>query len=289
MEPVESDLGALQQRKQKRCATTCHQLASTTGADYSVDMDGYFVDEDDDDLHVSSQRKSQKLSSADLCSHIAAASPNVEEVVGSLPADQADDQVESARISEIERLLEMMNSGSDDLNASQKALAAVQEAQNKAVQVWATSRARLMKSIGESLISRAAPHRHQQRQLKLARRRVSIASAAFIMASNMPCAQAKCDKLAARHSRYLGEFQLAQQRASKVGMGGSAPPSWLMKSTAAYFDAEDQHLKFMEQMSVAEAQCMRRIDQAKSRYQDALRGLEALSEAEHHARKAATP
>jgi len=60
----------------------------------------------------------------------------------------------------------------------------------------------------------------------------------------------------------------------------------LLQSTAPFFDAEAAHLAHVEALRIDEVRCGRQIACAKSRYHNALRGLEALSEAEHRARTA---
>jgi hypothetical protein len=210
--------------------------------------------------------------------------------IGSTLLDEPADgnAQELARIIDIERLLDRMNLASEDLNSLQKALGTIQKARCKAVRAWTVGSARLIKAVGKftanDLIKKAAPHHRQQIQLDTTHRQFAIASAAFLKASEGTCSEARNEKLAARHASRVAEYQAAQQSALKLLQAGSAPPSWLLESTAPYFEAEAAHHMHLEELRVAEERCCHRIALAKSRYHDAMHGLEAMSEAEHQAR-----
>jgi len=191
-----------------------------------------------------------------------------------------DEAAETARVLKIERLLDVMNVASEELNASQKAMAAIEESRGRALEVWAVCSARLAQAIG----SRAAPHYRRQRQLATTRRQVAIASAAFLRASEEGYSDFQRKELAERHAKQVVEYQAAQQFTLKQSKGASSPPSWLLKTTALYFEAEAEHLAHLEEVESAAVRCGRQIASTKSRYEDALRGLEALSEAEHRTR-----
>lgn len=195
-----------------------------------------------------------------------------------------DDAKEVARIIEIEHLLDSMNFSSEDLNNFQKSLGIFEKARRRALRVWAVGSSRLIKAIGKDNIKRAAPHHRQRKFLESTRAQVASSSAAFLKASEGGCSEARIEKLARRHAKLVAEYQAAQQSALKLNKKGSVAPSWLLESTAPYFEAEAAHCRHLEKLRIAEAQCNRRIADAKQRYHRAMRGLEDLSEAEHHER-----
>lgn len=207
-----------------------------------------------------------------------------EEQIGDVEKE-SEDAAELARIINIERLLDMMNVASDELNSAQKNLGVVEKMRQRALNLWAIGSARLARAIGDDRISKAAPHYRQQRELATARSQVATTSAAFLKASGSRCSEARCEKLAKRHAKQVAEYQAAQQNVEKSSKGTSVPQARLLENTAPYFEAEAAHLTHLEELSIANVRCSRQIASAKARYHEAMRGLEAMSEAEHVARK----
>jgi len=197
------------------------------------------------------------------------------------PAEE--DAEERARIIEIERLLNMMNVSSEDLNESQQAMSTIDKCRHRALSTWEIRSARLIKAIGNDQIQKAAPHHRQQRLVDAARSQVAMASTAFLKASEQFSSEALREKLAHRHAGRLAEYQAAQQNASKLLRHGAPAPAWLLESTAPYFEAEAAHHVHLGELRRAELRTGRQIASAKSQYNDAMRGLEAMSEAEHRA------
>lgn len=196
----------------------------------------------------------------------------------SMPVELLDNEVaELARIADIEDLLHMMNLASEELNASQKLMSGIENAKRQAMQVWASDSARIANAIGDDRISRAAPHHRQQKLLANARRQVAVASAAFLKASGVQSSDGQRQKLAERHAKQVAEYQ------TFLKWHASVPPAGLLQSTAPYFEAEAAHLAHVEALRIDEVRCGCQIACAKSRYRNALRGLEALSESEHRA------
>jgi len=202
-------------------------------------------------------------------------------ILSDAPAEE--DAEELARIIEIERLLNMMNMSSEELNASQKAMSIIDKCRRRALSIWPIRSARLIKAIGNDQIQKAAPHHRQQRLVDAARSQVAMASTAFLEASEQYSSEARREKLAQRHAGRLAEYEAAQQNASKLLRHGAPAPAWLLESTAPYFEAEAAHHVHLEELRRAELRTCRQIASAKSQYNDALRGLEAMSEAEHRA------
>lgn len=199
-----------------------------------------------------------------------------------MPVEMPDNEVaELARIADIEHLLHMMNLASEEINALQKLMSGIENTKHQAIQVWASDSARIVKAIGEHRISQAAAHHRQQKLLANARQQVAVASSAFLKASGGPSSDGQRQKLAERHAKQVAEYQ------SFIKWHASVPPAGLLQSTAPYFEAEVAHLAHVEALRIDEVRCGRQIACAKSRYQDALRGLESISEAEHRARSEA--
>lgn len=197
-----------------------------------------------------------------------------------------DEAAEIARIVKIECLLDSMNVASEELNALQKFADTVSKTRQKKIQRWHVSSARLVKAIGKERISRVAPFYRNQQLLDSARRQVAAVSAAFLKASQGCSSDSQREKLASRHAEQVAEYQAAQQKAMKLVRDDSAPPPWLLQCTAPYFQAAADHLAHLDELQAADVRCQRKIAKAKARYRDAMRGLEAMSEAEHLARAA---
>merc|ERR1719198_2021342 len=94
-----------------------------------------------------------------------------------------EDTKEVARIIEIERLLDLMNVSSEDLNSFQKSLGTIEKARRRALRVWTVGSSRLVKAIGKEHIKKASPHHRQQKLLEGTRAKVASSSAAFLKAS----------------------------------------------------------------------------------------------------------
>merc|ERR1719498_2400528 len=102
-----------------------------------------------------------------------------------------------------------MNTMSEELNTTQKALTAIQKSRRQALDFWAVSSARISRTIGSDRFAKAASHHRRQRQLSIARRQVEAATAAFLKASE-GCSAAMLETLAQNHARQVAEYQAVQ-------------------------------------------------------------------------------
>merc|ERR1711948_113379 len=57
-----------------------------------------------------------------------------------------------------------------------------------------------------------------------------------------------------------------------------------LKAVTPYFEAQDDHLRRLQEAEAALEDAQRKVDSSKKRYHAALRSLEALSEQMHHKR-----
>jgi len=194
---------------------------------------------------------------------------------------------ELARLMDIENLLSMMNFAAEEINASQKLASSIMDLQQKAAQKHQLRQNQLQSAIGEERIARAAPYFHNKMLLAKARKQIALSAAACAKAADRGETAKTQEQLVKRHGLQVAEYKDAQQKALQLLKGASAPPSWLLRRTSPFFEAEHKHRAHLKELKGAEIRCARQIAKAKSRYQCAMRKLEAMSEAEHCAKNSA--
>merc|ERR1719231_1623746 len=180
-----------------------------------------------------------------------------------------------------------MNIAAEETNASQKLASSITDLQQKAAYKHKLRRHQLQSAIGEERIARAAPYYHNKMLLAKARKQIALSAAACAKASDRGEPAGRQEQLVKRHEGQVAEYQEAQQKVLLQLKGASAPPSWLLRHTSPFFEAEQKHKAQLKELKAAEVRCARQIANAKTRYQCAMRQLEAISEAEHCAKKRA--
>jgi hypothetical protein len=195
----------------------------------------------------------------------------------------------------VNHLLEEMNAASGELNQAHQAMVNMERQRTMLVQRWQVGSARLAQSVGVERVAQATPYYVQLRRCRNRRSAVEAASARFLKAKELsqgtqPSAdvgdtsgEQQLARLSAAHAKMLEQY-LAAQKELETTYEQSSITSAAFVSVLPYFQAENDHRAGMAKMDAAIKEHERRVEDARTRYQSALRGLEALSERTHQLR-----
>jgi len=183
---------------------------------------------------------------------------------------RADDDEETL----IQQFLEGMNMAALEVNCLQVELSRHREQRRLAEQFWAVGSARFARSIGAERVAGARPLYAGRRRRQSMQEAIAATSTRFVEATAGGAPETELQRISEALARSLADFQAAQRRAAHEG-------KTISPDLSSFFEAEDEHLEQMAEANAALDEAARRLGSAKERYQDALAGLESISESIH--------
>merc|ERR1719277_1645902 len=173
-----------------------------------------------------------------------------------------------------------MNGAADRVNHLQEELGSQKQERAAFERLWPVSRARVVGTIGEQRLARARPRYEQHRFCQLAKEAAQLAGTRYACAQQADINAVELEQLSQQHAKCIARCCEAQSRLAQMQKSGSQ--SWA--ATLPFFEAEEEHLSYLSELDGTIEGCSEELAVAKTKYQAAMRGLEALSDSIHRRR-----
>lgn len=198
---------------------------------------------------------------------------------------ESDSDEEGDHVRLVEQYLESMNHASEKVNEIQSAMQDLEKDKAAFEELWTLNRARLIRALAPERFARVKAVNDLRVACHKAKSAVELASTHFLEATQSGMKAADVKHWSQKHAECLTQYMalqatLVQEEKGCPEIGSSA--------VVQYFESEQEHVEHMAVMDASMEKLRRRLRIGKREYQNAMKGLEMLSQRIHSRRGSCT-